>query len=347
MADDVRLRAILAFKNGDGSAPGGRVSLDAVERLFLDYASLPRSPRSCQDYLVRFQSFRKIHGLETYGELLAVAERYTLEQENQVRKACSRKKGQPRLKQLSPGGFKSNLRAYAAIFSKKALAHYRKNGLQLENPFRELDSRAGFEAFQSPPGGLGFVEKLQADAKQELADRPGLYLLFLLALGCGLRAQEATHVRWCDIRENHLFVRSDEVHRTKSGLSRMVPITPLLRDLIGSFRPKQSSDEDYVLPPMRALRKQTTKRGARGLCYTKGLGEWLKTKGIRRPLTTHPLHYLRKLFGAMIVTKHANGYALAKEYLGHQSITITEKIYVGLLEKPAPEIFKERNISTS
>lgn len=64
-------------------------------------------------------------------------------------------------------------------------------------------------------------------------DRPMLWLYLLLLSETGLRsASEALHLRWedIDLQEGFLQVRSGrDGHRTKTGKSRWVPLTPRLR----------------------------------------------------------------------------------------------------------------------
>lgn len=343
IAESIRLKAIVAYEVGKANPMQGAhddkvVMLNQVEELFARYMSMPKSPRSAPKYLECFRKLRVLHQIETLLELTRFLESHTLRAENMTRAAIREREHSIRPKPLSAGGYKSFMRNAAGVFSKGALQYYSRNIDVLENPFAELDLRANFEAFRPPPGGLEFVGTLQRNASAELRTTPPVHLLFLLCLGCGLRAQEATHVQWSDLGEKHLYVRSDSIHLTKSGHSRYVPISGKLRDLLLSYKLSSAVESDFVIATKKAVLKRK-KLPERCGHVQRQLGIWLRGQGIKEPITSHPVHYLRKLFGAMIVTRHANGYALAKDYLGHSSVVTTETIYAGLLERPAPDIF--------
>jgi integrase len=344
VAEDVKFRAIVAHETKKGlpaatKTTASELQLDAVEKLFKDFAMLPKAPRSCPKYIECLRKLRLLHKIETLPQLALFLEKHSLEAENRVRAKIRKNSGSNRPKPLQDGGYKALLRGASGVFSKKALKYYReKADWIMTSPFEVVDCRADFEPFRPPPGGLAFVAELQAAAAIELQDKPQIYLLFLLCLGCGLRAQEATHLRWQDVEDTQIYVRSDTVHKTKSGYGRYVPTSTKLTALIDSHKASNALPGDFVLTKVRN-RKSKGLTSIRCCHFQIELGQWLKSKGICKPLTTHPVHYLRKLFGALIVTKHANGYALAKAYLGHDSIQTTEKIYAGLLERPPPEIF--------
>src|ERR1700690_554802 len=65
----------------------------------------------------------------------------------------------------------------------------------------------------------------------------------------------------------------------------------------------------------------------RGCRVPKRLSAWLKTMGI-----THgrPVHFLRKVFGSVVATRH--GLFTARDYLGHSSVLVTDKHYAAQLD---------------
>ncbi len=266
----------------------------------------------------------------TVNELKEAFLDYSLKKENARRKMA----GEP---PLSKGGYASSLRGTAGIFSKQALKFYKRNGYHIENPLAGEVPKADFEKFIVPPGGLDFIKELFEAAQNELSHEPQIYPIFLICLGAGLRVQEATHVSWKHIQAGGIYVRSDEVHRTKSGLPRLVPAGDSLKMRLLGKMPSDASPDDFVVP---VLRDRTTGSGrpkkTKSRCdkAIKKLNAWLRQHGVTKDLTTHPCHYLRKLFGAVVLTKHPRGLALAKKYLGHESTDTTEKIYVDILETP-------------
>jgi len=51
------------------------------------------------------------------------------------------------------------------------------------------------------------------------------------------------------------------------------------------------------------------------------------------------MHFLRKVFGSVVATRH--GLFTACNYLGHSSVIVTEKHYAALLEKPVVDLMAD------
>jgi integrase len=295
------------------------------------------SPDTARKYVQQLTRWIKRLDAHTISEFRAAFQDYSLKKENARRLRDGDKP-------LQKGGYASSVRSAAAIFSKEALKYYKRHGYQFENPLSGEVPKATFEKFIVPPCGLEFIKTLFRAAEEDLSEEKQMYPIFLLCLGAGLRAQEATHVKWCDIQDAGIIVRSDEAtHQTKNRKARTVPAGPTLKHRLLKLKPVAAGMDDFVAPALRRSKINTAQKKYKQRCdrALKKLNKWLRTQGVTSELTTHPCHYLRKLFGASILTRYANGLQLAKKYLGHQSTDITERIYVDLLETPEVDILPE------
>ena len=224
----------------------------------------------------------------------------------------------------------TDLRSGAAVFTPKAMRFYADSGMTVVNPFAGIHvPQSEIKPFEGYP--MESVQKLIAAAKDELKGKDdAAYAVFLLALCAGLRAQEAAWVQRTHIRENGILVESDpDAHLTKNSKSRFVPLpASVLAELqgVGGDGPFLLADDEWP----NGKKEVGHKRGYRVL---KRLSAWLKTKGISYD---RPVHFLRKVFGSVVATRH--GLFAARDYLGHSSVLVTEKHYAALLEKPVVDI---------
>lgn len=74
----------------------------------------------------------------------------------------------------------------------------------------------------------------------------------------------------------------------------------------------------------------------RGYKVLKRLSAWLKSRGITYG---RPVHFLRKVFGSVVATRH--GLFAARDYLGHSSVLVTEKHYAALLDRPVVDLMAD------
>ena len=230
---------------------------------------------------------------------------------------------------LSSSTQSSLIRKAASVFSKEALVYYHKKGLMVENPFINYKLQSN-DPEPFTPISKGSVNTLVESAKTELSDSdPGVYALFLLTLTAGLRAQEAAWLKKIHICDNGVKVLSDADHKTKSRKHRFVPLPNVI---IVELLRIADAVEGAFLVPSKMLKKPVT--GERAKKTLRRLADWLRANGIEE---RQPVHYLRKLYGSFVATKH--GLFTAKEYLGHSTVTVTERHYASLMEKPTVDIF--------
>ena len=69
------------------------------------------------------------------------------------------------------------------------------------------------------------MARVIAECEALKEDDPDAYLAYWLMLHCGLRRGEVAAAKWNWVNERGLHVRSDDSFQTKSGQSRLVPLS--------------------------------------------------------------------------------------------------------------------------
>ena len=150
-----------------------------------------------------------------------------------------------------------------------------------------------------------------------------IYIIFLLALGAGLRRGEIDRLRWTDVDEDAGTIRvtTTEDGSTKSlDSQRTVFIGQALKDALRDHR--DSLQGFHVVCPNAKLPKKRKAKAYRCHAVFQELAKWLRDQGI----TKHqPLHHLRGIFGDELA-KSAGIYA-ASSQLGHSDIGTTRSYY--------------------
>jgi integrase len=224
---------------------------------------------------------------------------------------------------VSPENFVSLLRSAAGPFWPKVLKHYKSQGVEFDTPFPTLPRVLKRRFFEAP--SIEQILRLKALADKELKPNDVYsYLLFLLALGAGLRLQEAAHVKWEDITSNGICVRNDSVHRTKTNEGRRIKLGAGLLAMIEEYR---RFPLEWVIPDERSPKLGRSPR-RRCISAARRLAKWLRIK-LEEDGLKNPTHWLRKVFGSVVAQEY--GMLAASRYLGHSSIEVTEAVYVGLL----------------
>ncbi len=229
----------------------------------------------------------------------------------------------PEKAKMSETNFNPMMRNAAAIFGAEPLKFFASKQLQFESPFEGcVPSTPEPSLFDAPPEYR--IAAVNAAARSDLkGKRPREWVLFLLTYGAGLRVQEATHLRWEDVKANGIQARANQTHRKKSGHGRFIPTGHGLIDELKEF---QSLPLDFVIPDAPGNAKKGKVAVIRCSRTARRLAGWLKQQGISARC---PNHYNRKVFGSIVATEP--GVLAASRYLGHSSVRVTEQIYVGLL----------------
>jgi len=213
----------------------------------------------------------------------------------------------------------SFIRRAKSLFSPDQLKHLSRVQLPTPLPFE----RVSFEPRQSMRyRSMIDVEELTHAAHEELAQAdPPSFLVFLLALGAGLRRIEIDRLEWTAFRWDECVIRIEPTPhfdvKTEHSIGD-VPIDPELMTLLRGFNAQARGN--FVIESPNSLRKRANYR-ARNVF--KRLSVWLRGKGVSAP---KPVHELRKESGSMV--NRAHGLTAAKDFLRHADIGITAAHYI-------------------
>jgi len=175
------------------------------------------------------------------------------------------------------------------------------------------------------------VQYTVADKKEKIADairrcdaledeNYGAWLTYYLSLHAGLRRSEVAAAKWSWLTDSGILVQSDGDFQTKSGKSRLVPLS---QSQIKRLREYQF-DSEYIVPgPYTARYRVLPDEVAR----------IIRDCGITG---SKSFHELRKYYGANVATQL--GIFHAQKYLGHHSPEITSKYYADVVEHKPVEI---------
>lgn len=212
----------------------------------------------------------------------------------------------------------SALRQGGSLFSKQALMLYGDRGLKLPD-MSGLTARFAVKKDDTfvpfSPSALAKLDEAIARRRDEDA---GMWLVLMLARKLGLRSKEIQHVRrdwfeqWPDGVRLAVIKRDGEFE--PKGRPRRVPVPP---ELYASLM--EVAGEDYLVEaPHKTGREDMVNRTT---------NEWLRTY---MPGREKKLHELRKQAGSEHLMQHKD-MTMTRDWLGHASITTTEKHYASLL----------------
>lgn len=263
------------------------------------------------------------------------------------------------------------IRNAAACFSREARAIMQRNGLVLTNPFEGVRTKVEIQPVSPLPNEI--VKKIWAEApllrdgdpsapdldlkkyvksyRKTHEDRlpgrwvpidfrqphPDAYAALLLALGCGLRANECDKSRWSWLKfdgQGNCFieVQEEEDFRPKGGMRRIIKIPRELHDAIAGTRADMTSP--YILGGTAST--ESSAKGAgfyRRMATIRTVNTWLRDRGVEADMKYgKPLHRLRKQFGSELATNF--GLFAAQKLLGHSTPTITARHYAAQTELP-------------
>lgn len=218
----------------------------------------------------------------------------------------------------------SNLAQARSIFSADAVAAMARDGLH-------VGDMSGFKAgrpVKAPPlrdkilpAGEIDVWKARFESVRE-SDRH-IYAAFLLCFGLALRAGEATAARWtwCHYDESRraglLTVRDrpDEGFSMKGARPRSIPFGPRWWSAAQATR----TESPYILPGSSATAREHL-AGVR-------LADWMRARGWKGPKFAHELRAWRGQEWWSDCSPQE-----CQKWLGHASITTTERHYAGLID---------------
>jgi len=216
----------------------------------------------------------------------------------------------------------SFLRRAKSLFAPDVIKHLSRVQLPSTLPFDNVN----FEPRQSMRYRSTInVEELTKAAHEELAqaDAPA-FLVFLLALGAGLRRIEIDRLEWSAFRWNENVIRIEPTEhfdvKTEHSIGD-VSIDAELMTIMRGFHAKARSS--FVIESANLPRKSATFENYRAQHVFERLTAWLRSHGVT---AKKPIHELRKESGSMVNRKH--GLSAAKDFLRHADIAITAEHYI-------------------
>lgn len=212
----------------------------------------------------------------------------------------------------------SALRQGGSLFSKQALMLYEDRGLQLPD-MKGLTARFNVDKNDTfVPFSPNALKALDEAISNRRTEAPGMWLILMLARKLGLRAKEIQNVRrewfeqWPDGVRLAVVERPGEFK--PKGRERRVPVPQELYESL-----MEVAGEDYLIEaPHKTGREDMVNRTT---------NEWLRTY---MPGREKKLHELRKQAGSEHLMQHKD-MQMTRDWLGHASITTTEKHYASLL----------------
>ena len=224
----------------------------------------------------------------------------------------------------------SYIRGSRSLFAERLLRHlpecFRPNGNQFKNVERLEQGDMRYRSTIDLP-------LLIANAREDLKkNHPSAYMMFLLAIGSGLRRQEIDLLQWdmVDFSNRLIRLRQTEVLRLKTnGSAEDIFVDEGLIEELRAFRSSKTSC--FVIPSSRAPRVDPPGQYYRCKPVFDQLIKWLRGQGIT---AQKPIHELRKELGAWIVTEQ-NLYT-ASRVLRHSDPTTTARHYADLKWRNPP-----------
>jgi integrase len=239
---------------------------------------------------------------------------------------------------LSPVSVESYLGSSRSLFSVGRLNYYRDHGYLVQSPFRnfKIGNIIPKEVEVMP---IPEAEVLKGKMESLKFESPALYRSFLLIFHAGLRAQEATHLKWEDITEKGVIkVRPDRFSKwePKFGRPRRVPLHgSAYQNLLSTKLPKDHK-EDYIVPLKIYCPQVYRDTETRAQDVLEELNQWLGKHSQYLSELNNRNHALRKYYITLIANKL--GIFVARCYAGHVSVKTTERYYAAMQELPTVEI---------
>jgi integrase len=176
------------------------------------------------------------------------------------------------------------------------------------------------------------IEKARRELRSE---HRKAYIIFLLAIGAGLRRNEIDKLLWeqVDFKRGKISIHQTPYFTPKTRESSSeISLPNLVAEELALL--KEDSQTAFVLDAEIPARPNAGYTHCRCPRDYKALYAWLSQNGIT---ANNPLHTLRKEFGAQICREH--GLYMASRALRHSSYAMTERHYVDKTAPVVPSFF--------
>ena len=207
----------------------------------------------------------------------------------------------------------NEMRQARSIFAKGWIARYRQLGINTA-PFANWIalSLTGVEITPFNPD-RNELRRIKQYCNELKTFDEEMYLMYCLAFGIGLRSSEIQRAKFMDMHEDFDRNKLIRIHSPKSGGDfQDRPCDPAWWDEVMRFK---KSDNALIVPCQEDR-------------ITREFPGFLRRRcGIT---DDRPVHRLRKYCGHRVMRDNGNNAFIAQRALGHSSVEMTAKIYVGM-----------------
>lgn len=222
------------------------------------------------------------------------------------------------------------IRGSRSLFSKGLVKHLPECFRPSGNPFKEVEL---FEAGDMRYRSKINLSLLMRNAQQDLGrTRSTVYVVFLLAIGAGLRRKEIDLLQWdmVDLDNRVIRLRPTDILQLKTpGSSDDIVVDPVVMKELRAFR--EANGGCFVIPSPLAAHADPRRQYYRCKPVFDQLIEWLRGQGVE---ANKPIHELRKEVGSVIASNR--GLYHASVFLRHSDPTTTARHYADLKERMPP-----------
>lgn len=212
----------------------------------------------------------------------------------------------------------TEIRKCNSLFKPKALAFYKRRGFPMINPFADVELPKLDVSRYIPLQPRSLYTKITECEGLS----PSQAMIVKLAAMLGLRRGEIQIAQKSWVTDTAIIMPDKFGDWTpKGGQGRTMHVDSEFIELLLSLR--GGSNSEFLVPANATNLGDRLKPDLAFVC------QWLRNLGIN---DRKPLHLLRKEAGSMIATHHPQTIFAAKEWLGHASVTTTEKHYAHLIE---------------
>lgn len=232
------------------------------------------------------------------------------------------------------------IRGSRSLFSERLVKHLPECFRPTGNPFKEVEL---FEAGDMRYRSQINLSSLMRNARQDLGrTRSTVYVVFLLAIGAGLRRKEIDLLQWdmVDLDNRVIRLRPTDILQLKTpGSSDDIVIDAVVVEELRVFR--EANGGFFVIPSPLAPHADPRRQYYRCKPVFDQLIEWLREQGVA---ANKPIHELRKEVGALITTEQ--GLYQASRFLRHSDTTTTSRHYSDIKGRQAPGLGRFLGVPT-
>lgn len=207
----------------------------------------------------------------------------------------------------------NEMRQARSIFSKAWIKRYKQLGI--DTSWFSNWIALSLEGVQVTPfdANRKELDKIREACEALKESDPEMYLMYALAYGLGLRSSEIQRARFDDLHEDFDGNKLIRIHSPKSGGEYQDrPCDPAWWELINSHK----TSNDALIVPCQEDR------------ITREFPSFLRRRcGV---VDDRPVHRLRKYCGHRVMRNNGNNAFVASKALGHSSVEITSRVYVGM-----------------